>query len=172
MDPQDYSVTFRIRHPSIDPAEITRRLGFEPLHAWRAGDPRALEPGDVGSGVHRETYWVGVLPAPAPWTPLPSYDPDLGRSGPLAAVLTRVAKTVRASPTDVLHARLHLMKRAAAFWRGFCGEGGTLECRLQVNGNANLQLDLSQALLALLVELKVALTIELDAAPRAEERVA
>jgi hypothetical protein len=30
MDPQDFSVTFRIRHPSIDPAELSRQLGIEP----------------------------------------------------------------------------------------------------------------------------------------------
>jgi hypothetical protein len=37
----------------MEPAEITRVLGIEPRHSWKAGEPRApLE------GTNRETFWT------------------------------------------------------------------------------------------------------------------
>jgi hypothetical protein len=170
MDTQDCSVTLRFRHPRIDPAEITRRLGFEPQHMWRAGEQRAREPGDSGSSVHRETYWVGIVPAMG--LLLAGYDPQLGRSGPLAAAVARVAQTARANPTDLLQGPLQLMKRSAPFWRSFCAEGGSIECQLNVHVAGSAQLEMSPMLLALLTDLKVAFSIEIDAEPQAEERAA
>jgi len=40
MGNYEFTIALRIRHPNIAPAEVTRNLGIEPLHAWRAGDPR------------------------------------------------------------------------------------------------------------------------------------
>jgi hypothetical protein len=165
MDPQEFSVTFRIRHPHIDPAELSRQLGVDPQHAWRAGDPRQVEPGEVGSGVYRETYWVGVLEGPQPWAGML---PTPARLGPLAAAV----KTGAALPQAALYFTLLRMKRAAAFWRAFAEQGGTVECRLQVHETEGFELEISQALLLMLVELKVALSFEVDGAPRAKERAA
>ncbi len=167
MDPQDFSVTFRIRHPSIDPAELSRQLGIEPQHAWRAGEPRRLESGEIGSGAYRETFWVGLLQAPSPWSGML---PELrhGRAGPLIAAV----KTGPVLPQITLYFTLLKMKRAAAFWRAFTDQGGTVECRLQVNKTDGFQLEMSHALMLMLVELKVALSIEVDGAQRAEERAA
>ena len=33
-----YCIIFRIRHPDLDPTEITTALGWEPEHSWKAGD--------------------------------------------------------------------------------------------------------------------------------------
>jgi hypothetical protein len=165
MDPQGFSVRFRIRHPHIDPAELSRQLGVEPQHAWRAGEPRERDPGEVGSGVYRETFWVGALTAPQPWAgmlPAPS------RLGPLAAAI----KTGAAQPQIVLYFTLLKMKRAAAFWRELIEQGGTIECLLQIDETENFKLEISQALLLMLVELKIALSIEVDGAGREAERAA
>ena len=35
-----FQLSLRIRHPSIDPASISRELQIEPEHSFRAGDPR------------------------------------------------------------------------------------------------------------------------------------
>ena len=64
------------------------------------------------------------------------------------------------------------MKRAAAFWREFIQQGGTIECLLQIHETENFQLEISQALLLMLVELKVALSVEVDGAGRATEQAA
>ncbi len=157
MSPQEFSIALRIRHPSIDPTEVTRRLGIDPQHAWRAGEPRRLDADDAGSAVHRETYWVGLLPAP--------------RLGPaLAPWSERVEESVRraeAHPQVSLYFTLLKMKREAGFWREFADEGGTVECLLQVHKADRFQLDLSQALLLALVELRITLSIEVEGALRA-----
>jgi hypothetical protein len=163
MDNEGFSVTFRIRHPSVDPAELSLRLGIEPQHAWRAGEPRRLEAGEVGSGFYRETFWVGELVAPQPWAGML---PESQRIGPLAVV------TGANRPQVPLYSTLIRMKRAASFWRELVEQGGTIECLIRVHKTDGLQIDLSQALLVMLVELKVALTIDVDGTQRAEERAA
>jgi len=160
MSPHDFSIALRVRHPSMDPDEITRQLGIAPQHAWRAGEPRAIEDGEVGSAFHRETYWVGLLPS-RPWNPMLPIVPA-GMSRIVAA-----AKNAATHPQVALYFTLLKMKRAAGFWREFADQGGTVECLLQVHQAERFQLDLSQALLLALVELKITLSIEIDGGLRA-----
>jgi hypothetical protein len=155
MTPNDFSIALRIRHPSIDPQEVTRRLGIDPQHAWRAGEPRPVDDDDAGSALHRETYWVGLLPpplnGPSPWS-------------------QRVEESLRLSaalPQASLYFTLLNMKRSAGFWREFSDQGGTVECLIQVHKAERFRLDLSQALLLALVELRITLSIDVDGALRA-----
>jgi hypothetical protein len=161
MNPHDFSIALRIRHPSIAPAEVTRQLGIEPHCAWRAGEPRHVDAGEVGSAVHRETYWVGLLPTGMPGARLA---PPLGRPGSLIA---EALKRVTAYPQLALYVTLLRMKAAADFWRGFAEQGGTVVCLLQVHNAERFQLDLSPALLLALVELKITLSIDFDGGLRA-----
>ena len=55
-----FQLSVRIRHPSMDPAEISRELEVEPEHSFRAGDRRPSRSGLHGS-VYAESYWLGVL---------------------------------------------------------------------------------------------------------------
>lgn len=159
MGPQDFSIALRVRHPSIDPAEVTRRLGIEPQHAWRVGEPRRVDDDDAGSAVHRETYWVGLLPPPRLIGPaLPPW------IEPATAERLRAAAN---APQASLYFTLLKMKRSATFWREFSEQGGTVECQLQVNKTDRFQIDLSQALLLALVDLRITLSIEVDGALRA-----
>jgi hypothetical protein len=164
MDSQDFSISFRIRHPSIDPAELTRQLGVEPQHAWRAGEPRRSDGDEIGSGAYRETYWVGELAPPQPWSGML---PEPQRLGPLAVITTSSAR-----PQTTLYFTLLRMKRTVAFWRELVEQGGTIECLLSIHNTDGFQVDMSQALLLMLVELKVALSIEVDGSQRTEERAA
>jgi hypothetical protein len=163
MSPHDYSIALRIRHPSIDPADITRQLGIVPQHAWRAGEPRSVEADEVGSAVHRETYWVGLVPQG------PQQHPTLGSDlGPPASLIIAALKS-HATQRQVLalYFTLLKMKRAAGFWGEFAEQGGTVECLLQVHNTERFQLDLSQPVLLALAELKVPLSIEVDDGLRA-----
>lgn len=63
MSDYEFTMSLRIRHPHIDPAEITRNLGLEPQHTWRAGDPRRDPAGGELEGLYRESYWMGRLMA-------------------------------------------------------------------------------------------------------------
>jgi len=60
-DQQPFQLSLRIRHPSIDPAVLSRELEIEAEHSFRAGDPRASRTGLAAVSVHAESYWLGVL---------------------------------------------------------------------------------------------------------------
>ena len=152
MTSLDYSITLRIRHPDIDPHEISRQLGIEPQHAWRAGEQRQLETGEPTAGVYRETVWIGLLPQ----VPLDSLASR--RDAPAVG-----SEPVRdALPLALLHVTAMKMKRATAFWQRLAEQGGTVECLLQIERGERCQLDLSPALLAALAELRIALSVEIE----------
>jgi hypothetical protein len=159
MGPQDFSIALRVRHPSIDPAEVTSKLGIEPQHAWRAGEPRRMDDDDAGSAVHRDTYWLGLLPPPR-------FGPALAL-GHLAERVEEGLRSAADHPQISLYFTLLKMKRSTAVWREFAEQGGTVECLLQVHKADRFQLDLSQALLLALVDLRITLSIEVEGALRA-----
>jgi hypothetical protein len=60
-----YAMSLRVRHPNLDPALLTKTLHLEPLHSWRAGEPRRSVTGAARGGDHRESYWSAPLPGQA-----------------------------------------------------------------------------------------------------------
>lgn len=63
VTPIEFSL--RIRHPSIDPKEISAALGVEPEHCFKAGDPRTNAQGRRTSQ-HTQTYWLARI-TPESW---------------------------------------------------------------------------------------------------------
>lgn len=53
-----FQVSLRVRHPSLDPAEISKALELEPEHCFKAGEPRH-EGGRRGT--HPQTYWLAPV---------------------------------------------------------------------------------------------------------------
>ena len=143
MNGSDFSVALRIRHPSIDPAEISRQIGFDPQHSWKAGEPRRPVAGEITVGSYRETYWVGLLPI---------------RELPMPANI---------QPQTTIFFTLLRMRRAEGFWRRIADEGGTIECLVEMHGGEDFRIDLSQALLTLLVQLRITLSVEAHTVMRA-----
>src|SRR5579862_7385080 len=56
-----YQLSLHVRHPSVDPDEISRELGLEATESFRAGEPRQSRSGVAATAVHPETYWVAVV---------------------------------------------------------------------------------------------------------------
>ncbi|HTW38185.1 MAG TPA: hypothetical protein VMD49_06420 [Steroidobacteraceae bacterium] len=56
-----FQLSLRIRHPSMDPAEISSALNLRPEHSFRAGGPCSSSTAAATGAVHRESYWLGVL---------------------------------------------------------------------------------------------------------------
>jgi hypothetical protein len=56
-----YQLSLHVRHPSVDPEEISRELGLAATESFRAGEPRQSRSGVAATAVHGETYWVAVL---------------------------------------------------------------------------------------------------------------
>jgi hypothetical protein len=155
MSRTEYSLTLRLRHPDFDPEELTQRLGVEPQHAWRAGEPRATESGR--DGVYRETFWLGMLPSPLETLGGPLL-PGTARDDAVAEQL--VEQLV--GPQTTLFFVLLKMKRDIEFWRSFAQSQGTIECHLQVHDAPRFHLALSSDLLRMFVDLGIAFSIEVD----------
>lgn len=69
-----FSLSLRIRHPSLDPDDISREFGMEPQHCFRAGDPRPSRSNLAPPTAYAESYWLGVLD-PGEW-PAPLAFPE------------------------------------------------------------------------------------------------
>src|ERR1700761_2870259 len=88
-----YQLSLHVRHPSVDPDEISRELGLAATESSRAGEPRHSRSGVAATAVHGETYWVAVVD-PLVWSA-----PGVARrvKQQLAAeLLTQEAKVLRA----------------------------------------------------------------------------
>jgi hypothetical protein len=58
MNPYRYKISLRLRHPSLDPAEITSALHLSPSRSWRAGDSRTTPTGKPLEGKYPDTTWI------------------------------------------------------------------------------------------------------------------
>ena len=56
-----FELSLRIRHPSVDPADLSRQIGIEATHSFRAGEPRQSHSGRTTGSVYGESYWLGTL---------------------------------------------------------------------------------------------------------------
>ncbi|HTV50180.1 MAG TPA: DUF4279 domain-containing protein [Steroidobacteraceae bacterium] len=146
MSPDNFTVSLRIRHPSIDPAEITRTLGIEPQHSWRAGEGRRTAQGQRLEGSYRESYWIGEF-----------RELDAGLRGVV-------------STEAVLLQAVALLRRSQAFLSRLQTEAATVELYVEVLGATEFTLGLSPQLLSLLAKAGLAVVINVHAEAQALER--
>ncbi|MGD9582224.1 MAG: DUF4279 domain-containing protein [Lysobacterales bacterium] len=52
-----YSVQLLIKHPELDPEEITNTIGMKPTKSWKRGDPVTTPTGLLVGGVHSDSSW-------------------------------------------------------------------------------------------------------------------
>jgi len=57
MNPFRYRFSLRLRHPTMDPKDISSALGMKPHFQWMAGKGRTTPKGDPLEGVNAVTYW-------------------------------------------------------------------------------------------------------------------
>jgi hypothetical protein len=53
----EFGIRLLIKHPDIDPVEITRQLGLAPDHSWKSGTQRKTPDGGKLPGVYKESMW-------------------------------------------------------------------------------------------------------------------
>jgi len=140
MSEYEFTVSLRIRHPSIEPSRITEMLGIEPQHTWKAGDSRRGSTGGDRVGVYRDSYWTGRVMAPQ---------------------LSSEQVTVE----SVLLQTLTQLRRTHSFLEQLSIDGGVAELSISVFARENFRLELSSDSLALLGRLR--LSVVLDVQPRA-----
>jgi len=56
-----FSISLRVKHPEIDPGEISRRLNIEPFRKWKHGDQGVTPKGTLLEGKYKETYWAANM---------------------------------------------------------------------------------------------------------------
>jgi hypothetical protein len=134
-------LSLRIRHPQIDPAEITRILGIQPQDDWRAGDLRQDFAGDEIGTLHAESYWMGRL-----------------LSEPMVA---RDQLTVE---SQLIHT-LGTLRRCFGFLERLKAEGGSAELLVSLYSVEELRLKFLPDLLMLLGRAGLALVIDVKPNP-------
>jgi len=141
MSEYEFTISLRLRHPRIDPAQITQTLGIEPQHTWKVGDPRRDPAGAVLEGVYRESYWMGRL----------MDKPQLSSAG--------------VSVESVLLQTLAHLRRSQGFLEQLDAEGGIAELYVSLFAREDFRLELSAQTLASLGRLGLAVALDVHPQP-------
>ncbi len=143
----DFAVSLTIRHPSVDPQEITRALGFEPQHSWKAGEKRRTAQGRQLEGRYHESYWTGEFR---------ELDASLRGVVEIEAVLLQAVVQLR---------------RSQQFLSRLQSEGATVELYVEAAGGTEFTVALSPQLTAMLARSGFSLVFTVHAdAQLAEQR--
>ncbi len=139
--PQAFELVLRIRHPSMDPEDISAELEISAEHCFKCGDPRKPQ-GGAGSipvspttttSVHNETFWLATL-NPGGWgARAPAYGYLPGRLGSARASDTpnEMTRTVLSLALTVCIARF--LQPHTDFFRRIHAEGGQVRLLVEVN---------------------------------------
>ena len=136
MSEYEFTVSLRIRHPTIDPATINATLGIQPQHAWRAGQPRCDAAGAELGGAHHDSYWMGRL----------MDEPQLSSDS--------------VSVERVILQTLSQLRRAQSFLEQLNAEGGVAELLVSLYAREDFRLELPADSLALLGRMHLAVALD------------
>ncbi|MGH8176141.1 MAG: DUF4279 domain-containing protein [Steroidobacter sp.] len=151
------SVSLRIRHPSIDPNEITSELGLTPDHAWACGEPRRSEGGLPLGGKRHDSYWTANLPGVslAQWQSSET-DPKLTRA------MLAAANDLPGS-TGQVQMQLQIMaqiRRNRSFLERLISDGGEATFVIEMEAASGMSFRLDPALMRQLGALGLRLEFE------------
>ncbi|HEY0799481.1 MAG TPA: hypothetical protein VGD54_01455 [Steroidobacteraceae bacterium] len=154
-------LSLRIRHPAIDPAEISKTLGLVPEHCFKAGDSR----GPRAAGHHTQTYWLAPVPSESWPDPIePTFLAEiaakrLDRSVALSSEDWReAAQDLRARSVEVV--LLHFLKRLSArhsFLQQLQSEAGDVSLILLIEHESTADFTLPLSVARLLVQLGISI---------------
>ncbi len=141
MSDYEFTMSLGVRHPDIDPEQITRALGLTPGHLWRKGDERTDQAGTGLGGNHRASYWFCEI------TPRPKFPGE------------------RISMENELSRVLHMLRKAIVFMQDMHYGGGVTELFVTIFARGDFRLELLPEESALLGRLGVGMTIEIKPYP-------
>jgi hypothetical protein len=142
MSDYEFMMSLRIRHPRIDPAEITLALRIEPQHTWRAGEVRRDSAGIELGGTHGESYWMGRLMT----------KPELAQDQ--VGVESEILRT------------LGTLRRSFAFLEKVKEQGGSAELHVSLYAREEFRLELLPESLSLLGRMGLAVVLEVKPSPQ------
>lgn len=136
MSEYEFTISLRIRHPTIDPATISARLGIESQHTWRAGEPRCDPAGADLGGTHHDSYWMGRL----------MDEPQLS--------------SATVSVERVIQKTLSQLRRSQSFLTQLHAEGGVAELLVSLYAREDFRLELPADALRLLGRMHLAIALD------------
>jgi hypothetical protein len=145
-----FGLSLRIRHPSIDPQEISRELQLEPEHSFRAGEPRNSSSGLAATATHAESYWLSAL---NPFINASPFEGLRARAGQPPGLDTALALCAT-----------HLARRHAPFFSRVIAEGGQIGLLVEVAPDAVRAFSIAPAVSRTLAELGISLEFEFEPA--------
>ena len=98
MNPFRYKISLRLRHPEMDPDEISAALKMQPRFKSKAGQPRRTPLGLPLEGTYHESYWS-----------------------------SRCAEGSGFDLADTLESLVQELEAHREFLAGFCATGGSIE---------------------------------------------
>lgn len=134
----EFAMSLGVRHPDIDPAQITAALGLQPGHEWSKGEQRTDAAGTALAGNHRTSYWLCEVP------------PRPNEKASLESEISRL---------------LHTLRKSTDFLQGLQNGGGTVELFVTIFARGDFRIELRPDLAALLGRTGIALTIEVKPCP-------
>lgn len=148
-------LSLRIRHPAIDPKEISTALGIEPEHCFKARDAAKGR-----TGRHTQTYWLAPITAESWPVPIdPSFMSTIAERYPghnLAVSeenLRKAAQNLRARSTEtMLFYALQRLNTRHAFLERIQSDGGDVSLLLSVEPGSALDFTLPVAMMRLMVK--------------------
>jgi len=153
---QPFQISLRIRHPSIDPGDISRELKVEPEYSFKAGDPRESGSGMAATALHAESYWLGSLSAITAASSLVGFGGT--RAG---AARERIQTATTESLTVALDAAVtSFMRQHADFIRRLQGGEGQLSLLIELSTRSLSGFTLSPQFSRILSDLAIA--VEFD----------
>jgi hypothetical protein len=158
-------VSLRIRHPTIDPNEISAALGVRPEHCFKSGDPAQGR-----RGLHAQTYWLADI-APGSW--LEPVDPSFletiaarypERSATASAEgFRKMTQSARTRSVEImLFYGLQRLNARHAFLERIQSDGGDVSLLLSVEPGSAADFTLPVAVSRLLVKLGITLEFKFD----------
>ena len=153
-EPASFRFALRVRHPSIDPEEISKELQLAAEHSFKAGEPRPSGGRSTTTSVYNESYWLAPLD-PGAWAG--EWSPVEG----LPRVRARGARAISLNPEVALTLLATTLSHTyAAFIRRLQAEGGEVRLLVELSADAMSGFTLTPAVSRALGSLGVSVNFE------------
>jgi hypothetical protein len=137
VNEHEFTMSLAIRHPDVDPAQITRELGLQPGHVWSRGEQRTDEAGTAVGGNRRESYWLCEIAA------RPKFS---GERVQMESELSRV---------------LQMLRKSITFLQNLHHGGGATELLVTVFARGDFRMELLPEEAALLGRIGLSIIVEI-----------
>jgi hypothetical protein len=141
----EFAMSLGVRHPDIDPAQITQALGLQPGHVWSKGEQRTDAAGTALAGNRRASYWLCEIP------PFPE--------GP-ASLESEMSRLV------------HMLRKSSGFLQDLHYGGGAVELFVTIFARGDFRIELLPDHAALLGRTGITVTIEVKPGSIAARKMA